>query len=208
MMLFTLGFYSITGTHKIRPKAGQILISNHSSWIDILYFWTYYSPLFVSGSEGRFCIENPTQLLSRVVEIKLAHGSETLDQITKKAQSLSCPIVIFPEGLTTNGRALLRFNTFTDPLPDNTFLFGLLYSKADFSPSYSVGSGLSHYYNLTSQLENRLLVKASVYQKSGLEVNSDVVKGLSNLTKQKIANFTAKDKVEFNNFYISKKKSK
>jgi hypothetical protein len=188
--------------------AGHILISNYSSWIDILYFWTYHSPVFVSGSEGRFCMESPIELLSRTLKNENAQGSETLDKIIEKAQSLNCPIVIFPEGLTTNGRALLRFNVFTDPLPGKTFLFGLLYSKSDFSPSYSVGSGLYHYYNLSSQLENKLLVKAAVYQKSGNEINSDLVKGLSALTRQKITNFTAKDKIDFHNFYVSKKKSK
>jgi hypothetical protein len=161
--------------------------------------------VFVSGTGGRFCIESPMELLSRTLKSKVSQGSETLERIIEKAQSLNCPIVIFPEGLTTNGRALLRFNVFTDPLPVKTFLFGLLYSKSDFSPSYSVGSGLNHYYNLSSQLENKLLVKATVYQKSGNDINSDVVKGLSTLTRQKITNFTAKDKMDFYNFYIKKK---
>lgn len=206
MMLFILGFYSIThyGTDLVKIKAGQILISNHSSWIDILYFWTFYSPLFVSGNDGKFCTESTLEILSRTFKIEVAKGSESLDEIIKKAEALYCPIVIFPEGSTTNGRALLKFNVFTK-LPARTFLFGLLYAKSDFSPSFSVGSGFKHFYNLSSQLENKLLVKTSAYQKIGNDVNSDVLKGLSSLTKQRITNFTVHDKLDFNNFYKRKK---
>ena len=208
LMLFILGFYSIphSGNDQLNSVSGKILISNHSSWIDILYFWTFYSPIFVSGSDGRFCRESAMENLSRIFNVNLAKGDISLDKIIKEAESMQCPIVIFPEGSTTNGRALLKFNVFTDPLPQNTTLFGLLYSKADFSPSYSVGSGFKHFYNLSCQLENKLLVKRSVFQNGKDDVNANVLKGLSSLTRQRITNLTSKDKLDFYNFFISKKK--
>jgi 1-acylglycerol-3-phosphate O-acyltransferase len=154
------------------PKHGDILISNHTSYIDILYFYTFYRPVFTHVSlSGKLRHISFFEALSYASQPPLPNDSRdtlTLAQLSQHAAKNHLgPVLVFPEATTTNGRGLLR------PLPvlgknhveglgaaRRVFVVGLKYDFEDFSP-YTVGGSTGlvwHVICLGAQFVNRLEV--------------------------------------------------
>eukprot|EP00126_Sphaerothecum_destruens_P000412 Sdes_comp10467_c0_seq1m2169 len=84
--------------------------------------------------------------------------SSLVDLIHLARQKKLGPIVIFPEGTTSNGKSLLQFLPFlADPKqPENTIplhkitfqIVGLKYPFQQFSPAFTCGSLFSHLFQL------------------------------------------------------------
>ncbi|KAI9325488.1 hypothetical protein BDR26DRAFT_879379 [Obelidium mucronatum] len=188
-------------------KAGDLIVANHSSYIDILHLFTFYSPVFVEIV--RVSNNDNQPALLRIIPFHHAlfktgeypqtgasdpNGSMSLTQICKLAKKNHWgPVVIFPEGTTTNGRALLQF---VDPhglfdVHDPNFswdririhVFGFRYIYLDYSPTYTVGGKLSHLIGLAAQYVNTLSVNICRYNPSNFQETNRDNKGTQQVTR-------------------------
>jgi hypothetical protein len=132
VLLFLLGFYWIpTRLMKIQQKTrglketsfgsnikpGDIIISNHLSFIEILYLSFRFSPIFSavpniwkdSPPEGIAKKRNFLEALLDSITDPIVTEKECIPirELIKLAEKQNCPLVIFPEGTTSNGKTLL-----------------------------------------------------------------------------------------------------
>jgi 1-acyl-sn-glycerol-3-phosphate acyltransferase len=83
-------------------------------------------------------------------------SKQSLGQYLKTRKSAS-PIVIFPEGTTSNGKAILSFLPILSDLAlkdlDSTVtILGLKYPYQNYCPAYTTGSKWWHFANLLGQV--------------------------------------------------------
>ncbi|KAK9899706.1 hypothetical protein P389DRAFT_3024 [Cystobasidium minutum MCA 4210] len=111
-----------TAARHAKPAAGDLVISNWSTFIDILYLQYKYSPVFVipvvsaTTSSTKYIttgLLGALALSGRIISQEAAPQTEPLDAIVKKAVR---PLAILAEGTTSNNRAILKFAT-NGPLP-------------------------------------------------------------------------------------------
>ncbi|KAJ3415696.1 hypothetical protein HDV05_004374 [Chytridiales sp. JEL 0842] len=252
LALFLLGFYNIPTTtttlkKSLREKqslskslshpsnsiqSGDIIIANHTSYIDILYFQTFYTPVFLHiSSNGKCRVQSFSESLFRCGEYPVLEEKEdicTLSQISSWAKKeMKGPVVVFPEGTTTNGRGLIKFL----PVLENAgfklgpkdggaprfHVFGLKYEYEDYSPTYTIGGKLSHVIGLGAQFVNRLEVKKlSVEESNGIVSASQQVGTLGTqaatmvgqLLRLRMTSLSVGDKVEFFDFYKEREEKK
>ncbi|TYI75539.1 hypothetical protein E1A91_D06G012400v1 [Gossypium mustelinum] len=184
-LLFVVGFYWITETHKDsantkensktegthqleeQEKPGAI-VSNHVSYLDILYHMSSSFPSFVAKrsvakiplvgliSKCLGCVY--VQRESKSSDFKGVAGVVT-DRVREAHRNGSAPMMLlFPEGTTTNGDYLLSFKT-------GAFLAGapvmpviLRYPYQRFSPAWDSITGVRHVVFLLCQFANHMEV--------------------------------------------------
>ncbi|XP_021283712.1 lysophospholipid acyltransferase LPEAT1 isoform X1 [Herrania umbratica] len=197
VMLFLVGFYWIAETHRDsadtqensktegtnqseeqeRPGA---IVSNHVSYLDILYHMSSSFPSFVAKrsvakiplvgliSKCLGCVY--VQRESKSSDFKGVAGVVT-ERVCEAHQNKSAPMMmLFPEGTTTNGDFLLPFKT-------GAFLAGapvvpviLRYPYERFSPAWDSISGVRHVVFLLCQFVNHMEVtRLPVYYPSQQE---------------------------------------
>ena len=92
----------------------SLVIANHTSWLDILILGGAAGTRFVSKAEvqrvpliGWLSDQNSTLYIDR------AERGDALGQVRRIAAALAAaqPLTVFPEGTTSNGRALLAFRS-------------------------------------------------------------------------------------------------
>ncbi|XP_030516854.2 lysophospholipid acyltransferase LPEAT1-like isoform X1 [Rhodamnia argentea] len=186
VMFFTLGFYRIRerrcGPRILKSGDGEnfaveqleenerpgAIISNHVSYIDILYHMSSSFPSFVAK---RSVAELPiVGLVSKCLGcIYVQRESKALDFrgvagiVAKRVQEAhvnkDAPVVmLFPEGTTTNGEFLLPFKTgaFLSNAPVLPVILRYPYER--FSPAWDSISGVRHLIFLLCQFVNHLEV--------------------------------------------------
>ncbi|NP_001352256.1 Lysophospholipid acyltransferase LPEAT1 isoform 2 [Zea mays] len=188
-MLFVFGFYWIRETRRRSPNAKDqfeesqrpgAIVSNHVSYVDILYHMSASFPSFVAKeSVSRLpliglisnclgCIF--VQRESKSSEAKGVSGA-VAERIQEVCQDKNTPMMLlFPEGTTTNGDYLLPFKT-------GAFLAGapvqpviLKYPYRRFSPAWDSMDGARHVLLLLCQFINHMeVVRLPVYYPSQLE---------------------------------------
>lgn len=187
-LLFTLGFYWIPETfrfhdlHNHEKSANQnesgdqveeterpgVIVSNHVSYLDILYHMSASFPSFVAKrSVGKLplvgliskclgCVY--VQREDKSSDFKGVSGVVT-DRIKEAHDDKDAPLMLlFPEGTTTNGDYLLPFKT-------GAFIAGapvlpviLRYPFQRFSPAWDSISGVRHVILLLCQFVNYMEV--------------------------------------------------
>lgn len=94
------------------PRPGQLLVSNHISWVDVFVI-NAISPLsFVCKDEVRsWPLLGWLVARNHTVFIRRASRSSAAEVRDRLVGSLSCgrSVMVFPEGTTTDGRAVLPF---------------------------------------------------------------------------------------------------
>uniref|UniRef100_A0A6B2L2F7 EF-hand domain-containing protein n=1 Tax=Arcella intermedia TaxID=1963864 RepID=A0A6B2L2F7_9EUKA len=129
-MLFTWGFYRIRTTGKfIRgPDRAPIVVANHTSMVDAIYMASLFIPCGISRVEN-LSLPVFSSVLKATQSIlvdrnDVSSRKDTKDQIHNRAQKAAedsryFPILIFPEGTTTNGKSLICFKigAFSSGLP-------------------------------------------------------------------------------------------
>ncbi|ETV73494.1 hypothetical protein, variant [Aphanomyces astaci] len=105
-------------------KAGDVIVANHSSVLDILYFGFRYSPVFVfpCASDASKNLVQTFGLLGAFAQA-MAPPLTSLTRPVKLQDVLrrtSSPVVVFPEGTRSNGKAVLTFLPILDSLPPPT----------------------------------------------------------------------------------------
>jgi hypothetical protein len=172
LLLFSLGFsFSVSyyplrhrDADKKRPgssvSSGDLILANHTSYIDLIYFATLYSPQFTSISSSGLTVA-PVTLWEAFSEI--LHDSRTtkptmpLSKLQKLAQQSNLgPVLVFPEGTTTNGRILIGVQSVVDVVPDHKAvnLISIRYPHTYQTPSFTGGSFLVHLFKIAGQFVN------------------------------------------------------
>ncbi|XP_026456124.1 lysophospholipid acyltransferase LPEAT1-like isoform X1 [Papaver somniferum] len=192
-ILFANGFYWITETYveklanedqkkgpseeSERPGA---IISNHVSYLDILYHMSSSFPSFVAKrsvaklplvgliSKCLGCVY--VQRESKSAEFKGVAGVVT-DRIVEAHQNEHAPLMLlFPEGTTTNGDFLLPFKTGAFIAKAPVLPVILRYPYQRFSPAWDTISGVRHIVLLLCQFVNHIeVVRLPVYHPSEQE---------------------------------------
>ncbi|XP_028757648.1 lysophospholipid acyltransferase LPEAT1-like isoform X2 [Neltuma alba] len=197
LILFVLGFYWISETYRFpntddkpateagkdQPKemeAPGVIISNHVSYLDILYHMSSSFPSFVAKrsvarlpligliSKCLGCVY--VQRESKSSDFKGVSGVVT-ERIQEAHRNKSAPIMmLFPEGTTTNGDFLLPFKTgsFLASVPVLPVILRYPYQR--FSPAWDSISGVRHVILLLCQFVNYMEVtRLPVYYPSQQE---------------------------------------
>uniref|UniRef100_A0A7N0V5Y1 Phospholipid/glycerol acyltransferase domain-containing protein n=1 Tax=Kalanchoe fedtschenkoi TaxID=63787 RepID=A0A7N0V5Y1_KALFE len=181
-ILFVFGFYWIDVTVVVNQdetadtrnqgekcKRPGAIISNHVSYLDILYHMSSAFPSFVAKrsvaklplvgliSKCLGCVF--VQRESKSSNFKGVSGVVT-ERVRKAHQNKDSPMMmLFPEGTTTNGDYLLPFKTgaFLSKAPVLPVI--LRYPYRRFSPAWDTISGARHIFLLLCQFVNYIEVK-------------------------------------------------
>ncbi|VFQ62383.1 unnamed protein product [Cuscuta campestris] len=186
--LFIFGFYSIRETHRDsdlnsklnneeqvpEPERPGVIVSNHVSYLDILYHMSSSFPSFVAKrsvaklplvgliSKCLGCVY--VQRESRSPDFKGVSGVVN-ERIKEAYQNKFAPIMmLFPEGTTTNGDFLLPFKTgaFLAKVPVLPVILRYPYQR--FSPAWDSISGARHVILLLCQFVNYMeVIRLPVY---------------------------------------------
>eukprot|EP01132_Coremiostelium_polycephalum_P010042 gene10042-12311_t len=193
LILFSMGFYRLNEwTETLRQhekvqgsvsqvKLNSIVICNHTSYIDIIYLCYRFSPTFAvpptmdqsSNTTDRLCRMSLTEALFNALfsPEKKYDSKESVDsaKLVEEicVQSWNGPLVVLPEGTTSNGMGLLQMPEFLNASgfkvaakSTSIHLIGLTYQYSIYSPSYTcVKSWLVHLFNVCSHLSNHIEVK-------------------------------------------------
>ncbi|TXG52269.1 hypothetical protein EZV62_021438 [Acer yangbiense] len=193
-MLFVFGFYWISETYRIpnsqdkseaknqteEPERPGAIISNHVSYLDILYHMSSSFSSFVAKrsvaklplvgliSKCLGCVY--VQRESKSSDFKGVSGVVT-DRVKEAHQDKSAPLMmLFPEGTTTNGDFLLPFKTgaFLARVPVLPVILRYPYKR--FSPAWDSIAGARHVLLLLCQFVNHMEVtRLPVYNPSQQE---------------------------------------
>ncbi|XP_027092816.1 lysophospholipid acyltransferase LPEAT1 isoform X4 [Coffea arabica] len=200
-LLFIFGFYWISETHRdivdvsFNGKFGTqaeskdqsqdsarpgVIVSNHVSYLDILYHMSSSFPSFVAKrsvaklpligliSKCLGCVY--VQRESKSSDFKGVSGIVN-DRIKEAHQDKNAPMMmLFPEGTTTNGDFLLPFKTGAFLAKAPVLPVILRYPYQRFSPAWDSISGVRHVFFLLCQFVNYMEVtKLPVYHPSQQE---------------------------------------
>ncbi|KAJ4701910.1 Lysophospholipid acyltransferase [Melia azedarach] len=197
LMLFVFGFCWISETYRIpdaqeksssteakeqseEPERPGAIISNHVSYLDILYHMSSSFPSFVAKrsvaklplvgliSKCLGCVY--VQRESRASDFKGVSGVVT-ERVREAHQDKSAPMMmLFPEGTTTNGDFLLPFKTGAFLARAPVLPVILRYPYQRFSPAWDSISGVRHVLFLLCQFTNHIEVtRLPVYYPSQQE---------------------------------------
>ncbi|CAG8457179.1 1029_t:CDS:10 [Ambispora leptoticha] len=155
-----------------RLKSGDVIVSNWTSYVELIYLAFRYDPVFtefyVSTNTLRpISLWTAIKITGQYPELNPPSGVKTysITELSKLAKSNDMgPIVVFPEATTSNGRALLKFNpVFRDlSLPVEDFqilILNVKYEYENFSPTYTAGNKFWHFLRLCSEFKNQMNVK-------------------------------------------------
>eukprot|EP01126_Amoeba_proteus_P054998 TRINITY_DN6797_c0_g1_i7.p1 TRINITY_DN6797_c0_g1~~TRINITY_DN6797_c0_g1_i7.p1 ORF type:complete len:331 (-),score=46.29 TRINITY_DN6797_c0_g1_i7:167-1159(-) len=185
LLLFFMGFWYIDSTYAVSRRRtpipsnspGQgitrshVIVSNHNSYVDVLYLAYMFSPTFTAtanywqnGELRQEGVAVKQTLFQAIWEVVLQpkrtfSECEPLDEILSTSDG---PVVVFPEGTTVNGKVLLGcipvISGTTNISKLNIHVVAFKYRNNLFSPVYTIGSFWLHLIKLCSQVNNQLSV--------------------------------------------------
>lgn len=206
LALFIMGFYYIKSTNLTLKKdesAIEMLICNHSSYVDILYLGFRYNPQFTRLAHDQFIRVNIYQALYYSVNLDIAPASKNMPL---RASTPSQALCVFPEAATSNSTCLLKplagvLESLSKVYESNlATTLGITYPNTQFSPSYNQTSSFAvHLSKLLCQFSNYMCV---VVSQAPVLKSMDVLCKSTRLFK---TSKTALDKLEFIAYYNLKK---
>lgn len=165
LLLLFVGFIWIEEENRITVPPDCIVVSNHVSFYDILYFLSAFAPPFVAKqgvkqipfvgfiAEIMECIfvdreKRTSPSATSLIALRL----ERVEQLNISFRSWMAPsaLVMFPEGTTSNGECLLRFHTGPFVQQRSIQPVVLHYSFGDADPAF-VGLTLFHFLRILSE---------------------------------------------------------
>jgi len=185
LCLLSLGFISVTWIEtgprsSVEPVA---IVSNHCSWLDILVHMARFFPAFVARDStketpmiGLISKKMGCLFVDRERKGSTTQGvggivKERISRAAKGEAEGERPMLLFPEGTTTNGRYLLPFRT-------GAFLAGcpvqpviLKYHEGRVSPAWESMDAMHHVWLiLTIPIHRVTAIQLPVYKPSKEEV--------------------------------------
>lgn len=95
------------------PKTTEIIISNHQSFFDILYLTFRCFPSFYQvKKDGTLVPRNFYEILLDSLLSRSEYENYKSITLNEAVEYMNGPIVIFPEGCKTNGKAVIDFLPF------------------------------------------------------------------------------------------------
>ncbi|CAD8144473.1 unnamed protein product [Paramecium octaurelia] len=173
LMLFTCGFVNIENQIPIQDKGGQLILSNHSSPIDWIYFLAQSSPNFATfveqGDEIRYQLLSLNQVLKNLFSITTAQTGTGLylNQVIFQDR----PTLLFFEGCQTNQLGVLspprQMITEIQKMGQPINIYVLTYpDKSVFTPINTTRNGLWHFVLLLTNIWNDLRVVSQEFDTS------------------------------------------
>lgn len=103
-------------------KSCKLILSNHSSWVDLLYYATYHTPYSLFHFDETLSVYTP---IAAIYYCFAMQNNKQADSNPKTSQPMSTQdfdkltahchaVVIFPEATTSNNKSILSFSR---PLP-------------------------------------------------------------------------------------------
>jgi len=220
-----LGFYQfkMTGDNRLEDERGRanIIIMNHVSYLDI------FLGMAITNTITGFVAKKEVLQVPIISFLSRVWGSLYVDRGKKEGKgSISSlidergknfdqnPILIFPEGTTTNGHYIIPFHlgAFIGGHPIKPIAVRYPYKK--FSPSWETISFTSHVFRLLTQLQNNVeIIFLPIYYPSEDEKKDPKLyaKNMQELISQtlKIPVYysTFKDKQDYHSYLRSHPKS-
>ena len=143
----------------------DLIIANHSSYLDILYFAYRYSPQFTTISPSGLTLAQVSlfeAFKESITDIRpQTSNAMPLSKLRKLAQqNNSGPVLVFPEGTTTNGRIIIGVQSVLDavPEPKTVNLISIRYPFEYQTPTFTGGNFWLHLFKLTGQVANYMEV--------------------------------------------------
>ncbi|KAI8986426.1 hypothetical protein BDB01DRAFT_785608 [Pilobolus umbonatus] len=241
--LFFVGFFYIKAetvsirksrqAEAIKPPSvnnGDVIVANWTSYIDIIYLAARYNPIFTqiyldTTNVKPITLWEAIRLTAQIPASRPNQGDKlyTVKELSSLAKKKKMgPIVIFAEGTTSNGRALLKFaplfKEYKQQDQVNNFrIVSFKYEYNTMPPTYTVGNQFIHFFHLCSEFHNSMIVKTLAQGEdptSGTTVNTEdpvgdsLITSLSHVSKLRKTNLSMADKCDFLSYYESRNQKK
>lgn len=201
--LVTSRVKSLHGSTRVGP--GDVLLCNFTSFLEVLYLSKRFSPVFVFATDTKsedgglvhVCglLEALYRSLAMPVTAERVKPTRKIADVVRRA---SGPIVVFPEGVRSNGKAVLRFLPVLQNLPVKTrvHLVAFRYEYKHFSPSQPAGGAWSHLFWTAFHLHHSMRV--TVLSAKDLSLDDLTIAKLSsrNSSKKQNSSMLSIDQVE------------
>ncbi|KAG0267075.1 hypothetical protein BG011_009147 [Mortierella polycephala] len=182
-----------------QATSGELIVCNWSSYIDVLYLAFRYNPVFTQIYSETLTVRQVSlwEALCQsgsYPDLSPPEGVETLplmDFVKAMYKKGAGPVVIFPEGTTTNNRAILKFiPIFKDcSVPETSVdisIVALKYDYSKFAPTFTIGLDnsyrLGHLFRTCAQFYNTLSVKSLASDESPSSAYFSAMDGLASTT--------------------------
>jgi len=185
LLLLIMGFWWVESRHSrssrrvvlptVTPgshcSSGDLIVANLQGYAEVLYLAYRFAPVFTTvpiDGEGLVIKRSVFGALSDALHLERTYSKDdsrcrTATELLKKAEAGSRgPVVVFPEGTSSNGRGLLansRALKGVEVRAERTHVVGFKYEWVTHSPAYTVGSAFASVYGVCSQVSNALTVR-------------------------------------------------
>ncbi|KAH9533634.1 hypothetical protein CY35_18G062200 [Sphagnum magellanicum] len=164
-VLFCFGFHWIKRTGRpARREIAPIVVSNHVCFMDpIFYFFELFPSIVSSNSHESIPLVGTVIQAMQVIPVDRLSPDSRKNAAIEIIRKASChdfpPVLLFPEGTTTNGRALISFKlgAFVPGLPVQPVV--IRYPFVHFDPSWGDISLMNLLFRMLTQVHNFMEVE-------------------------------------------------
>lgn len=214
---------------KSQDQNAYVVVSNHLGYIDIITLFAKYRCSFVAkGGIAKVPVVGTIAVAMQSMFVR--EGASLTDQLVERVEttykchreSVDCPgcgscmnkIIIFPEGTTTNGEAMVPFRTgvFLPGLPVKPVC--IEFPHQHFNMSWETIRFRHHLFRTMTQFRNRVrLVELPVYLPSEAEranprlYASNVQAQIAHVLKQPVVPLNRKHKFLYHNYLLGRVKT-
>lgn len=140
--------------------------------LDVKRFNPVFTQIFMDTNKVKIIsLWEAIRLVGKMPESKPSSSEDTLYTVQELSQKASKgkwgPVVVFAEGTTTNGRALLKFApVFEDYRADQKdghfHIMAFKYEYGNMPPTFTVGNQFYHFFKLCSQVRTSVVASGVV----------------------------------------------
>ncbi|OQR89337.1 hypothetical protein THRCLA_09788, partial [Thraustotheca clavata] len=188
-----------------RVGAGDIIVCNHSSVFDVLYFAFRYSPTFAfpcdkDSSKGLVQTFTLFGAFLQAMSPPLSQLPSPI-KLSDAARRSSGPIVLFAEGTRSNGKAVLPFLVSLDDLSKESriHIVAIKYEYKNISPTHTCGSSIWHLGKLFSHVYHT--IKVTTLPAEYVKDTSAVRMLLASMLRTKTIDVSTVDFISFNKYW-------
>jgi hypothetical protein len=195
-------------------QSGDLIICNHISYFDLLYLTTRFSPTFatVLYKDGVPRVVRQTFIsaflhcIFQLTPVSFEKGESLKDIMVYARDNTLGPVVVFPEGTTTNGKGILRFQQVFDENFEvflkkhdvKMHLVGFQYTTSSVSPAFHLPGFCGHLYTMMVQFSHKMHVTVIDIDDEAQSENFGSFRSyLERYTNCKLISSTIKDKISF-----------